>query len=146
MFGSHLLWFFKPFCCNYTMKLKEMWFKQLWGFLSICAKFHIILISLLSPKYRLNSFKNGLCATLMRPFFWPYKINSDLPLPLSQSFVLFCFVSLYSLVVFLLLFNEWGENHKNSICKFWVSGPQGAYLCLRFLRRSNKNSPWGGCF
>lgn len=135
MFMSHLFWFSKLLCYSYTMKLKQMCFEKLWGFLFICVKMYLSLF------YHPNTgcihfFKKCICATPMSPFFWIYKIISKYPWPLVSKF----FASWYSLVALILLLSEWGKSCKNSICKFWVSGPRGAYLCLSFLRPSNKNA------
>lgn len=116
--------------------------------MSSCDDFYSFMPSstfYLSPCYHPNTGsihlkKNGLCATWMSPFFWQYKINSQVPS--AFVFMIFCFFVFFSCISLL---SEWGEICKNSVCEFWVSGPQGASLCRRFLRPSNKNSPWGGC-
>lgn len=86
--------------------------------------------------------KNRLCATLWVHSSGYIKLTS---IPFAFVSKVFLFLYILSLCFFYGSVNG-GKTHKNSVDKFWVSGPQGTYLCLRFLRPSKKNALRGGCF
>lgn len=130
MFRSHLFWSYKLLCCSCTMKLKETWFEDFYSFEPRCI--YLLAITQIQAQF----IKIWSLCYLYKSIRLLYKSHpSTLCFCLKVFFVV---VSSYSLVIFLLLLNEWGKTCKNSICKFWVAGPQGAYLCLKFLDQEIK--------
>lgn len=97
--------------------LKEMWFQKLCRLLFICAKFHIIFISQLSPKHRPNSYKTAfvlpLCFLSLGHIKW------------TMSFLLFLskpqfFNTKSSSFPFFFLCFAYPNVKYSNLCKTWI--------------------------